>query len=121
MRFGLDRSDEPRTLADIGDGYKLTRERIRQIEAKALDEAAPSVHGSHHRVDDRVGRAGQRSGSPFWADRPARPGQRDQRACRLVLQLGQLVAGEPARLDDLDRGRPDRVGADRRSRAGRGR
>ena len=36
MRFGLDRSDEPRTLADIGDGYKLTRERIRQIEAKAL-------------------------------------------------------------------------------------
>ena len=36
MRFGLDRSDEPRTLADIGDGYHLTRERIRQIEAKAL-------------------------------------------------------------------------------------
>jgi RNA polymerase sigma factor (sigma-70 family) len=36
MRFGLDRSDAPRTLADIGDGYKLTRERIRQIEAKAL-------------------------------------------------------------------------------------
>ncbi len=55
MRFGLDRSDEPRTLADIGDGYKLTRERIRQIEAKALDEASPSVHGSHHRVDDRMG------------------------------------------------------------------
>ena len=36
LRFGLDRSDEPRTLDEIGDGYKLTRERIRQIEAKAL-------------------------------------------------------------------------------------
>jgi RNA polymerase primary sigma factor len=34
-RFGLD-GDEPKTLEQIGQLYGLTRERIRQIEAKAL-------------------------------------------------------------------------------------
>jgi len=35
LRFGLDGS-MPRTLEDVGREYSLTRERIRQIEAKAL-------------------------------------------------------------------------------------
>jgi RNA polymerase primary sigma factor len=35
MRFGLDGND-PRTLDEIGQLYDVTRERIRQIEAKAL-------------------------------------------------------------------------------------
>ncbi len=35
MRYGLD-DGIPRTLEDIGDEYGITRERIRQIEAKAL-------------------------------------------------------------------------------------
>ena len=35
MRFGLD-GKEPMTLEEIGEVYELTRERIRQIEAKAL-------------------------------------------------------------------------------------
>jgi RNA polymerase primary sigma factor len=35
MRFGL-RGDAPRTLEEIGREFRLTRERIRQIEAKAL-------------------------------------------------------------------------------------
>jgi RNA polymerase sigma factor (sigma-70 family) len=35
LRFGLDRG-EPRTLEEVGDHFQLTRERIRQIEAKAL-------------------------------------------------------------------------------------
>lgn len=35
LRFGFD-NDEPKTLEAIGDQFNLTRERIRQIEAKAL-------------------------------------------------------------------------------------
>jgi RNA polymerase primary sigma factor len=35
LRFGLDRG-EPRTLEEVGVHFELTRERIRQIEAKAI-------------------------------------------------------------------------------------
>ena len=35
MRFGLD-DGSPRTLEEVGRSFKVTRERIRQIEAKAL-------------------------------------------------------------------------------------
>jgi len=35
MRFGLD-DDRPRTLEEVGKAFNVTRERIRQIEAKAL-------------------------------------------------------------------------------------
>jgi RNA polymerase sigma factor (sigma-70 family) len=35
LRAGLDRG-EPRTLGEVGEFFQLTRERIRQIEAKAL-------------------------------------------------------------------------------------
>jgi RNA polymerase sigma factor (sigma-70 family) len=35
LRFGLDRG-EPRTLEEVGEHFQLTRERIRQIEAKAM-------------------------------------------------------------------------------------
>jgi RNA polymerase sigma factor (sigma-70 family) len=37
LRFGLDRG-EPRTLEEIGKHFNLTRERIRQIEAKAMSK-----------------------------------------------------------------------------------
>ena len=36
MRFGLDDSND-RTLQDVGKAFGVTRERIRQIEAKALE------------------------------------------------------------------------------------
>ena len=36
MRFGLDQSGEERTLEEVGKHFNVTRERIRQIEAKAL-------------------------------------------------------------------------------------
>jgi RNA polymerase primary sigma factor len=42
LRFGL--TDEPCTLAEIGERFELTRERIRQIEARALGKLRhPSV------------------------------------------------------------------------------
>ena len=35
LRFGLE-DGKPRTLEDVGQVFDVTRERIRQIEAKAL-------------------------------------------------------------------------------------
>ena len=35
MRFGLE-DGKPRTLEEIGDMFAVTRERVRQIEARAL-------------------------------------------------------------------------------------
>jgi RNA polymerase sigma factor (sigma-70 family) len=37
LRFGLDRG-ESRTLDEVGEHFNLTRERIRQIEARAMSK-----------------------------------------------------------------------------------
>ena len=36
LRFGLDNEGHERTLEEVGQNFNVTRERIRQIEAKAL-------------------------------------------------------------------------------------
>jgi RNA polymerase primary sigma factor len=41
LRFGMD-DDTPQTLQEIGDKMKLTRERVRQIEKKAMRKLARS-------------------------------------------------------------------------------
>jgi RNA polymerase primary sigma factor len=38
LRFGLDKAGYPRTLEEVGNSFQLTRERIRQIEAKAIQK-----------------------------------------------------------------------------------
>ena len=37
-RFGLDHSIEPKTLKEVGADMGVTKERIRQIEARALSK-----------------------------------------------------------------------------------
>jgi RNA polymerase sigma factor (sigma-70 family) len=49
LRFGLDRG-EPRTLEEVGEHFNLTRERIRQIEARALQKLQHSVYSRNLRV-----------------------------------------------------------------------
>jgi RNA polymerase primary sigma factor len=52
LRFGLDHG-EPRTLEEIGERFHLTRERIRQIEAKAMSKLRhPSVASGAHELLD---------------------------------------------------------------------
>src|SRR5439155_5909940 len=48
LRYGLDRG-EPRTLAEVGEHFHLTRERIRQIEAKALSKLRHPVNSNSAR------------------------------------------------------------------------
>ena len=48
LRFGLD-DDRPRTLQEIGQQMKLTRERIRQIEQKAMRKLSRSHKLQHLR------------------------------------------------------------------------
>lgn len=45
LRFGLD-DHEPRTLTKIGQQLHLTRERVRQIERRALTKIRKSIKGS---------------------------------------------------------------------------
>ena len=48
LRFGLD-DDRPQTLQEIGDCLHLTRERIRQIEQKAMRKLSRSHRSSNFR------------------------------------------------------------------------
>jgi RNA polymerase sigma factor (sigma-70 family) len=55
LRFGLDRG-EPRTLDEVGEYFNLTRERIRQIEARAMSKLRhPTLEHNAHSVRDFTG------------------------------------------------------------------
>jgi RNA polymerase sigma factor (sigma-70 family) len=49
LRFGLDRDGEMRTLQEIGDALKLSRERVRQLEARAKEKLRRSKRANELR------------------------------------------------------------------------
>jgi RNA polymerase primary sigma factor len=38
LRFGLGENQDPKTLEEVGEGLGITRERVRQLESRALRE-----------------------------------------------------------------------------------
>ena len=71
LRFGLE-DGRPRTLEEVGKEFNVTRERIRQIEAKALRKAAPP------QPQQKAARLFGLIGAPA----PALPGKGTPRPCR---------------------------------------
>ncbi|MGH9228960.1 MAG: sigma-70 family RNA polymerase sigma factor [Acidimicrobiales bacterium] len=55
LRFGLD-DDRPLTLDEVGRRFNLTRERIRQIEAKALTKLRHPCSAQQRRLVDALSR-----------------------------------------------------------------
>jgi RNA polymerase primary sigma factor len=49
LRFGLD-NERPLTLDELGERFNVTRERIRQIEAKALTKLRHPCSARHRRL-----------------------------------------------------------------------
>jgi len=52
MRFGLD-TGLPRTLAEVARKFKITRERVRQIEKEALAKMREILLGETHSVEEK--------------------------------------------------------------------
>jgi len=50
-RFGLDHSQEPQTLKEVGAELGVTKERVRQIEARALNKLRAAAQQEHIEFD----------------------------------------------------------------------
>ena len=51
-RFGLDYSQEPQTLKEVGEQLGVTKERIRQIEARALSKLRAAAQNDRFEFAD---------------------------------------------------------------------
>ncbi|HZL88378.1 MAG TPA: sigma-70 family RNA polymerase sigma factor [Pirellulaceae bacterium] len=51
-RFGLDHSQEPQTLKEVGQDMGVTKERIRQIEARAMNKLRQAAQDEHIELPD---------------------------------------------------------------------
>jgi RNA polymerase primary sigma factor len=54
LRFGLG-GEQPRTLDEVGQAFNVTRERIRQIETRALTKLQHLPESQQLRNDDAIG------------------------------------------------------------------
>ena len=88
LRFGLDRG-EPRTLEEVGEHFNLTRERIRQIEARANEQTAPPVE-RHRRP-----RPPRRLTDPHLHSTPSAQGPRHRPAMSERRVSGHLAHRSP--------------------------
>lgn len=48
LRFGLDQTGEPRTLEEVGEILDITRERVRQLEARGVKKLRESKYAEMH-------------------------------------------------------------------------
>ncbi|MFO0012697.1 MAG: sigma-70 family RNA polymerase sigma factor, partial [Planctomycetota bacterium] len=46
-RFGLDHRQEPLTLKEVGEEMRVTKERIRQLELRALSKLRVAAEKAH--------------------------------------------------------------------------
>ena len=94
LRFGL-RGEEPRTLEEVGQRFGVTRERIRQIEAKTLNKLQAYPRHPAPAGVPGLGRAAARRGRPARRRAAARRGPcgRRRRSARPEAEL----AGSSAR------------------------
>ncbi|KKL66076.1 hypothetical protein LCGC14_2148620, partial [marine sediment metagenome] len=83
-RFGLE--GEPRTLAEIGEDFDLSRERVRQLEGIAIDRLRRKISGAE--VVEPVPRAYRRRGEPLTQEALKELGPGEIKLKELAHRLG---------------------------------
>ncbi len=96
-RYGI--TENPKTLEDIGEHFGVTRERIRQMEVKALEDLRSEVEGElvpcFHFVSSAIEREGGVVAEPHFLDTY---GKDEKGALLLTLYLGEDFLRGPATL-----------------------